>query len=74
MKAIMKNAVDRVYELLCLRTEDPKEYEFRIGFGAMYAAAWDEPANFRPASGKHKTIKPRRTSGKGRSATESPSG
>jgi len=46
MKAIMKNAVDRVYELLCLREENPKEYDYRIMRGSLYAASWDEPEEF----------------------------
>jgi len=29
----MKNAVDRVYALLCLRKEQPEEYESQIHFG-----------------------------------------
>lgn len=44
MKAIMKNAVDYLYSLLCLRSEDPAEYESRIEFGERYTARWDEPS------------------------------
>jgi len=44
MKAIMKSAVDRVYELLCLKNERPSEYESRIRFGLLYTMRWDEPA------------------------------
>lgn len=46
MKAIMKCAVDNVYELLCLRIDNPRQYEFRIAFGSAYAATWDEPAGY----------------------------
>jgi hypothetical protein len=43
MKAIMKNAVDRVYTLLCLKSQDPKQYEIQIRYGELYTARWDEP-------------------------------
>jgi len=43
MKMIMKNAVDRVYGLLCLRQEQPDAYESRIQFGELYTGRWDEP-------------------------------
>ena len=43
MKAIMQNAVDRVYVLLALKTEDPAEYERQIRFGERYTAEWDDP-------------------------------
>jgi hypothetical protein len=43
MKAIMKNAVNRLYELLVLKEEDPVEYESKIQFGERYTARWDEP-------------------------------
>ena len=43
MKAIMQNAVDRVYGLLALKTEDPAEYERQIQFGERYTAKWDDP-------------------------------
>jgi L-asparaginase II len=43
MKMIMKNAVNRVYALLVLKTEAPEEYESQIRFGERYAAKWDEP-------------------------------
>jgi hypothetical protein len=42
MKTIMKAAVDRVYWLLCLREEHPKECESRIQLGEMYTTNWDE--------------------------------
>ena len=43
MKLIMKNAVDHVYRLLSLKTEEPKAYESHIRLGERYTAAWDEP-------------------------------
>lgn len=43
MKAIMKNAVDRVYTLLCLKSEDPLQYERQIRFGERYTTRWDDP-------------------------------
>jgi hypothetical protein len=43
MKLIMKDAVDRVYALLCLKDEKPHEYESQIQFGEQYTVTWDEP-------------------------------
>ncbi len=43
IKAIMKNAVNRVYVLLVLKAEDPAEYEAKIRFGERYTARWDDP-------------------------------
>lgn len=43
MKLIMKNAVDQVYALLCLKSENPKAYEASIRFGEHYTTRWDEP-------------------------------
>lgn len=43
MKAIMKCAVDHVYQLLVLRDESPEEYESKIRSGERYTANWDEP-------------------------------
>ncbi len=43
MKTIMKNAVDRVYALLCLRSENPAEYESQIKYGERNTLRWDEP-------------------------------
>ena len=43
MKAILQNAVDRVYTLLALKTEDRAEYERQIRFGERYTAKWDDP-------------------------------
>lgn len=39
----MKNAVNHVYKLLKLRTENPDGYELLITLGVGYAAKWDEP-------------------------------
>ena len=43
MKAIMKSAVDHVYQLLVLRDESPEEYESKIRLGERYTVNWDEP-------------------------------
>jgi len=44
MKAIMKSAVDQVYQLLVLRDESPDdEYESKIRLGERYTVKWDEP-------------------------------
>ena len=43
MKAIIKHAVNHVYQLLVLREESPVEYEAKIRFGERYTAKWDEP-------------------------------
>ena len=45
MKLIMKNAVNRVYTLLRLKTTDPDGYAREIAFGARNAATWDDPEN-----------------------------
>ena len=58
MKAIMQNAVDHVYALLALRTEDPAEYERQIRFGERYTAKWDDPkmpTRRRPGTGPRGT-------------------
>ena len=44
MKTIMKNAVDHVYRLLCLKSENPAEYESQIKFGERHTAQWDDPS------------------------------
>lgn len=44
MKAIMKNAVDRVFLLLGLKYSDPEGYERQIAFGERSALGWDDPA------------------------------
>ena len=43
MKVIMKNAVNRVYSLLRLKTDDPDSYERQIAYGERCAANWDGP-------------------------------
>jgi hypothetical protein len=43
MRAIMKAAVDKLYSLLVLKSEDPARYEKEIEFGERYTARWDEP-------------------------------
>jgi hypothetical protein len=43
MKAIMKNAVDRVYGLLVFKAENPEEYDRQLQFGSRYTLRWDEP-------------------------------
>ncbi len=43
MKAIMKNAVNRVYWLLSLKAANPAEFERQIAFGERYTANWDDP-------------------------------
>ena len=43
MKTIMRNAVNRLYALLLLKSSDPDKYESKIRFGERYATNWDEP-------------------------------
>jgi hypothetical protein len=43
MKAIIKHAVNHVYQLLVLKDENPMEYESKIQFGERYTAKWDKP-------------------------------
>jgi hypothetical protein len=43
MKLIMKNAVDRVFTLLCLKSSEPEQYAKEITVGERYATKWDEP-------------------------------
>jgi hypothetical protein len=43
MKSIMKNAVNRLYSLFCMKSEDPAQYESQIEFGSRYTARWDDP-------------------------------
>lgn len=43
MKAIMKRAVDKVFELLSLKATDVDAYTRQIEFGSEFTAAWDEP-------------------------------
>ena len=47
MKEIMQYAVDRVYELLSLKAENPGEYAIRINGGALYTLQWDDPTGLR---------------------------
>jgi hypothetical protein len=53
MKLIMKTAVDRVYEMLCLKSENPAAYELRIKFGELYTYRWDEPSPLGDSTGTH---------------------
>jgi hypothetical protein len=43
MKVIMKNAVNRVYSLLRLQTDDPEGYERQIAYGERCTLSWDDP-------------------------------
>ena len=43
MTLIMKNAVDRVFTLLYLKSSNPERYEREITFGERYTTNWDEP-------------------------------
>jgi hypothetical protein len=43
MKVIMKNAVNQVYKLLLLKTDDPDGYERQIAYGERCTANWDQP-------------------------------
>jgi len=43
MKLLMKNAVNRVYELLWLKTHHPEKYQASVEFGARYTSKWDDP-------------------------------
>lgn len=43
MKVIMKNAVNRLYRLLRMKTDDPVRYEREIAFGEEYTVNRDEP-------------------------------
>ena len=44
MRLIMKNAVDHVYALLCLKDGNPVEYESQMRLGEHYTTKWDEPS------------------------------
>ena len=44
MSLIMKNAVNKVYALLRLKSDNPDAYTCEIAYGARCAAGWDEPA------------------------------
>jgi hypothetical protein len=43
MKTIMKTAVNRVFELLKLRNENPAEYKRRVAFSELHTRDWNEP-------------------------------
>jgi hypothetical protein len=43
MKAIMKNAVDHVYEFGLLKKSDPDRYKQLLDYGNEVAYGWDEP-------------------------------
>ena len=47
IKEIMSSAVNRVYDLLLLKAENPQEYGRQIVFGTRYTLGWDDP----PSSG-----------------------
>ncbi len=38
-----RNAVDNVFRLLVLRSENPTEYERQVKFGERYTFGWDDP-------------------------------
>ena len=60
MKAIMQNAVDHVYALLAMKTDDPAEYERQIRLGERYTAKWDDP---KMPMRRRPGTEPRRTGG-----------
>lgn len=43
MKTIMQNAVNHMYRLLWLKTNDPVAYDRDIQLGHRYVATWDDP-------------------------------
>ena len=43
MKVIMKNAVNKVYALLRLKSGNPDGYAREIAYGERAAVRWDEP-------------------------------
>jgi hypothetical protein len=44
MKSLMKHAVDTVYKLLELRSNDPEKYaRFVASTVTLYAYKWDDP-------------------------------
>ena len=43
MKAIMRNAVNKLYALLLLKSSNHDKYESEIRFSERYTANWDEP-------------------------------
>ena len=60
MKAIMQNAVDHVFALFAMRTDDPAEYERQIRLGERYTAKWDDP---KVPTRRRPGTEPRRTGG-----------
>jgi hypothetical protein len=47
MTLIMKNAVDRVFTLLCLKRSNPEQYEKEITFRQRYTTKWGEPTGLK---------------------------
>jgi hypothetical protein len=43
MKLIMKSAVNRVYRLLRLKSDDPSTYAQQIAYGELCTLGWDDP-------------------------------
>jgi hypothetical protein len=43
MKLIMKNAVNRVYRLLRLKSDNPDAYTKQIAYGERCTLGWDDP-------------------------------
>jgi hypothetical protein len=43
IKLIMKNAVNRMYKLLWLKTHAPAQYQIQAEFGAACTTGGDEP-------------------------------
>lgn len=43
MKKIMKHAVDKLYNLLWLKQNDPEKYCGTLDAGSRYARLWDDP-------------------------------
>jgi hypothetical protein len=43
MKNIMKQAVDTLYRLLCLKQNGPEKYAATLELGSRYASLWDDP-------------------------------
>lgn len=47
MKAIMKNAVNKVYSLLWIRAHCPEVFLPVVKAGSLYTSSWDPPENSR---------------------------
>jgi len=43
MKAIMKSAVDALYQLLWKRDHDPRDYQESLALGRRFTLHWDDP-------------------------------